>query len=123
MASCPKEIGKRDRMDIAEARNQHQSILAKLMCGPGDSDGAMHRAERAFGLPYWSQWNLRHKRRASPSFVERVRQAYLSSLERSVKRDIEALKTEQARGSDDAALVCLVAEAEALLAKIRERVK
>jgi len=120
---CPKEIGNGDSMGIVDARDQHQVLLSKLMRGPGDGEGAMRRAEAMFGLPYWSQWNLRHKRRASPSFMDRVREAYVSMVERSVKRDLEVLKTEQAKGADDAALAGLVAEAEALLARMAERVR
>ena len=45
-------------MDVAIARDQHHALLTKLMTGPGDSEGAMHRAERNYGLPYWSQFNL-----------------------------------------------------------------
>ena len=92
------------------------------MIGPGDAEGAMHRAERIYGLAYWPQWNLRHKRRATDGFIRRVHQAYLAMLESSVRRDLMALKTEQARGAGDAGIESLVAEAEALLARIAERV-
>ena len=118
---CQKEFGKGDAM-LADAREQHQVLLGRLMTGPGDSEGAMHRAERLYGLPYWSQWNLRHKRRASVTFVDRIRNAYLAMLESSVRRDLEKLKAEQAKDNSDAVLAGLVAEATALLAKIEERV-
>lgn len=72
----PKEFGEPEReMDVAIARQQHHALVTKLMCGPGDSEGAMHRGERQYGLPYWSQFNLRYKRRATSSFIERVRNA------------------------------------------------
>ena len=114
----PKEIGKGAELEIAQARQVHQGLLARLMQGPGDSDGAMHRAELKFGLSYWSQWNLRHKGRATVQFISQLHSAYRATVENSVKRDLEYLKTEQAKGASDAALESLLAEAESLLAKI-----
>lgn len=106
-------------MSVADARDHHQALISRLMNGPGDSEGAMHRAERLYGLGFWSQWNLRHKKRATADFIERVRQAYLSMLETSVRRDIEKLKAEWASGN--ASTGTLIAEAEALLQKIEAR--
>lgn len=106
-------------MDLAVARDQHHALITKLMHGPGDSDGAMHRAERMFGLPYWAQFRLRYRRAASPAFIERVRQAYLSTLEQSVRRDLESLKRQQTiGGGDDASIQSLIVEAESLLARL-----
>lgn len=118
-----KDLAPGKRMDIATAREHHQSILSRLMSGPGDSEGAMHRAESMFGLPYWSQHALRYKRRVTIPFMQRVHQAYLHIIETSVRRDLERLRIEQSKGDTDAALAGLVAEAEALLARISERVK
>lgn len=117
MAVCQKNLDVR----LATARCEHQAIISRLMTGPGDSEGAMHRAERLFGLGYWPQWNLRHKRRGTWEFIERVRHAYLAMLEQSVRRDLEKLKIERAKGAPDAGIAGLVAEAEALLARIREK--
>ncbi len=108
-------------MEIAQARQEHQSILARLMEGPSDSEGAMRRAETAFGLGYWSQWNLRHKRRASLAFMWRVHDVYLSILEKSVKRDLAYLEIEIAKGNADASTENLILEAENLLQKIAAR--
>ena len=81
----------------------------------------MYRAERMFGLPYWSQWNLRHKRRATAQFMQRVRYAYLDMLAQSVRREVEILKAAEARGNADANDRILLAEAESLVAKIAAR--
>lgn len=109
-------------MDLTIARDQHHALITKLMHGPGDSEGAMHRAERLFGLSYWAQFRLRYRRAASPAFVERVRQAYLSTLEQSVRRDLEALKRQQQIGTgNDASLQNLIVEAESLLARLASR--
>lgn len=108
-------------MDVSLAREQHHVIITKLMVGPGDSEGAMHRAERQFSLPYWAQFNLRYKKRASATFIERVRHAYFSILEQSVRGDLQKLKTEQAKGSGDARVESLIVEAENLLVRIANK--
>ena len=119
----PKKIG--DDMNdcaISTARQEHQTILQRLMTGPGDSEGAMRRAESRFGLGYWSQWNLRYKRQASQKFCAKVRQSYLALLERSVRRDIQELENQGAANDTNAFetdLAGLVAEAETLLARIK----
>ena len=117
---CPQDVGKSE-MEIAQARDEHQSLITRLMRGPGDSSGAMHRAEAMFGLPYWSQFNLRHKRRATAQFMQRVRYAYLDMLAQSVRREIEILKAAEARGDADANDRILLDEAESLVAKIAAR--
>jgi len=109
-------------MTVTTARDQHHALISHLMTGPGDSEGAMHRAERLFGLNYWAQFRLRYRRLASPDFVERVRQAYLSTLEQSVRRDLESLKRQQTAGNNDASIQSLVVEAEGLLARIKSKV-
>lgn len=116
---CQKQLGKR-MTDISSARIEHQALLSKLMHGPSDSEGAMRRAESMFGLGYWQQWNLRHKRRASLQFMSHLHQAYLALVEKSVKRDLAYLETEIAKGAKDAALESLHIEAENLLAKIEK---
>jgi hypothetical protein len=116
---CQKEFGKPE--DIERARKEHQDLISKLMSGPGNSEGAMRKAEQLFGLPFWSQWNLRHKRRATREFIERLRQAYLTLLATSLRRDMEFLRTEQIKGTADVGDAVLIAEAEALLAKIGQK--
>lgn len=113
---CQNLIGKTE-MDISAAREQHSALLGRLMRGAGGIDAAMHAADRLYGLPYWSQWNLR----ATAAFMDRIRQAYLAALETSVRRDLERLKAEEAKGSRDAGLTDLVAEAQDILARIAER--
>lgn len=110
-------------MDVTAARDMHQSIISQLMTGPGSSERAMHEAERKFNLSYWKQWTLRHKRRASPGFIEQIKLAYLLSLESSVRRDLSKLEKEQAvlGAHDNADLEGLIAEAKDILAKIAER--
>lgn len=108
-------------MPVTIARDQHHALISKLMTGPGDSEGAMHRAERLFGLAYWAQHRLRYRRAATPVFIERVRQAYLSMLEQSVRRDLECLRTNLSTGSGDASTEDLIVEAENLLGRLASR--
>ncbi len=123
MKKNAKEFGLSEvEMDVTVARDQHHALITKLMTGPGDSEGAMHRAERMFGLSYWAQFRLRYRRAASPAFIERVRQAYLSTLEQSVRRDLESLKRQQSNGTvDDASIQNLISEAENLLARLASK--
>lgn len=122
MQNAPKDFGQAEReMDVTVARDQHHALVTRLMTGPGGSESAMHRAERQFGLPYWAQFALRYKRRATPAFIARVREAYLSVLEQSLKKDIHELKTEQARGGADAGIEGLISEAEGLLSRIKSK--
>lgn len=121
----PKEFGRRE-MDITAARQDHQRIISRLMNGPSDSEGAMHRAEVQFGLPFWAQWNLRHKNRATPSFMAQIKATLNAVIEQSVRRDVEFLKKERAKDAARTDLKNLLAEAEDLLAQIeaaKERMK
>ena len=120
----PKKIGDEGMNDLAisQARSQHQGIVQRLMTGPGDSEGAMRRAESRFGLGYWSQWNLRYKRKASAGFMAKISQAHFDLIEKSVRRDIQQLENLGAASNaanTETDLSSLVAEAEALLARIK----
>lgn len=108
---CPKEMGK-----VELARIEHQAVLKNLMEGPGSSKRAMYLAEGEFGLSFWRQWNLRHKKRASQAFMKRVHMAYLAMLEKSVRRDLSKLIA--AKETPDARVADLVIEAEDILAAI-----
>ena len=95
---CPKELVRVSEEDVDQARRAHERLIVRLMVSPGDSEGAMRRAEDMFGLPYWAQHNLRHKRRATAEFVAQVYAAWTSVLEASVQRDVaELLRTEAAQ--------------------------
>ena len=110
---------------VSDVREWHDALISRVASGRGGVEYAMRRLEQLFGLPFGAQWNLRYRRdrKPSPGFALRMRQAYLAMLERSVRRDIEALKVEAAKGDDAADCMRLVSEAEALLAEIGERLK
>ena len=108
---------------MTEAVATYRNLLAREMCGPSDSEQAMHRIQAKYGIDYWTQWGLRYRapKRVSADLVDRVRQAYLATLEQSVRRDIARLEIEIAKGAPDAAFTDLVAEAQGLLARIQTR--
>lgn len=105
----------------AEVIRLHRDMVDREARAAGDVESAMRRIEATYGLDYWSQYVCRYKRRVTADFALRLRGAYLDMIERSVRRDIETLKTERALGATDAALESLIAEAETLLAKIKAR--
>lgn len=109
---------------MSDVASTYKDLLAREMRGPSDTEAAMHRIQTKWGIDYWAQWSLRYRqpKRLAADLVERVRQASLSSLEQSIRRDIERLKIEAALG--DADFADLIVEAESLLAKIAaKRVK
>lgn len=115
-----KSLSEKETMEAVY--KMHRDLLAREMRGPGDTEAAMYRLQAKYGLDYWKQWMARYKRSASGDFIEQLRQAYLSALERSVRRDLESLKIEEAKGGTrDADLASLVIEAETLLEKIQKR--
>ena len=85
-------------VEIEAAREIHERLIVRLMVAPGDSAGAMYRAEAAFGLSYHCQKNLRHQHRASAEFVARLHAVWRCVLEQSIQRDVaELLRTEAAQ--------------------------
>src|SRR5690348_6894292 len=105
-----KQLSEQERMSAA--LETYNKMLAKEIRGSGDVENAMYRLQFEYGLDYWRQWLLKYRKQSCAEFTEQIRQAYLSMLERSVRRDIEALKIEQAKDSkSDAGNADLIAEA------------
>lgn len=99
----------------------HREMVDREARASGDTESAMRRLEARYGLDYWSQWVCRYRKRVTPQFATKLHGAYLDLVERSVRRDLAALKVEEARGTADDDLDGLMAEAEALLARIAAR--
>ena len=110
---------------VSDVRGWHDALISRVASGRGGVEYAMRRLEQLFGLPFGAQWNLRYRRDRKPSvpFMMQVRAAYLRALERSVRRDAEALKAEMAKGHAEADLAGLVDEVEALMARLEEKKK
>jgi uncharacterized protein YnzC (UPF0291/DUF896 family) len=118
-----KSLSEQNTMEVAAALETYNNkILAKEIRGSGDVERAMHRLQSEYGLDYWRQWQLKYRKEACAEFIEQIRQAYLSMLERSVRRTVDELKIEQAKECGaDAGNTDLIAEAEKLLAKIQAK--
>ena len=115
-----KSLSEQEQMSAA--LETYNKMLAKEIRGSGDVENAMYRLQAQYGLDYWRQWQLKYRRQICSEFAEQIRQAWLSVLERSVRRDIEALKIERAKDAGgNADNTDLIAEAEALLAKIEAK--
>ena len=110
-------------LSVKDARRMHERLVEFVRCGRGSKEWAMRVLEQRFGLSFWAQQDLHYRPERKPSipFLLRLREAYLSALERSVRRDLEVLKAEKARGDDAADLERLLAEAEALVAELEAR--
>lgn len=107
MSSADVAIDYARKMIQAEAR------------GPGDLEPAMSRLEAKTGIGFWTLRGLWYRRRklVDNDLLQAVRGAYLSLCERQIASLQHGLSVEAARGGDD--LSDLVAEAEALVAKLK----
>jgi len=116
-------LKKKLQVSMPDVIRTYKDLLAREMRGPSDSEGAMHRLQTKYGLDYWTQWALRYRspKRIAHDVVLLVEAAHLRMVEQSVKRDLEYLKTEIAKGADDADVGSLVAQAENLLAQIAKK--
>lgn len=86
--------------------------------GPGDTENAMRRVEREYGIDYGFLWSLRYRRERlrtiSISVYEGIRAAYREECQRQMRKlESEIAKTEEIAGPDHAA----VRAAKALLGK------
>jgi hypothetical protein len=112
---------KRYTMTALAASEMVRKMVAREMRGPSDTGPAMQRLEAKYGLPFWTLEHLRKGRAkvCEAGLFQRLRGAYLDHCERQLNALKHEIELEKARGND-----CdsdLLAEAEALLAKIRQR--
>lgn len=102
-----------------------KELIAARSRGNGDRENAMRRVEQEFGIGFWQQWGLLYRGRSRPDveLYQRIRGAFLSTLEKSVRRDLARLETEAAKSNDDPDLASLQAEARDILAKIKAKLE
>jgi hypothetical protein len=77
--------------------------------GPGDTENAMRRVEREYGIDYGFLWSLRYRRERlrtiSISVYEGLRAAYREECQRQMRKlENEIIKTEEIAGPDHAAV-------------------
>lgn len=109
-------------MMTAEMATEYaRKLINSEVRGPGDVESAMHRLEAKTGIGRWTLWGLRYSRRktVNAELFNQVRGAYLAYCERQLKTlQHELVLERERRGNDD--FSDLVAEAETLVAKLKE---
>ena len=90
--------------------------------GPGDIENAMDRLEARTGIGRWTIWALWHRRRKviDGDLIGKLQGAYYAHCEGQIARLQHELAVDAAR-SGNASDEDLLAEAEALVAKIKAR--
>ena len=104
----------------ALAQDYVRRLIGQEMRGPGDTEPAMRRIETQYGLPYWTLWHLWRGRAKTveASVFQRLRGAYLNHCERKIATLQHELELERATQANDFADTDLLAEVQALAAKI-----
>jgi hypothetical protein len=112
------ELQMSDAIYIERAVNWSKDLTRMKSRGPGDTENAMRRIEREYGIDYGFLWSLRYRRDQlkviSVSVYERIAAAYRAECERQMRKlqhEIEI--TEAIAGPASAA----VGAAKALLDK------
>ena len=103
------------------ARGFIEAMMLNEARSTGDTDNALHRIARDFGVSYWTLQHIRKGRTKSLSadLFHKIRNSYLDHCAWKIKNLQHQITMEAAQGDDlDADLV---AEAEALLAKIQAK--
>lgn len=112
---------KEETMSASVASEYMRRMIGREMKGPNDLGSAMNRIEQKFGIPFWTQEHLRKgkAKTCDAGLFDRIRSAYLTHCERSLKKLQQEIHVERAKGHDlDADIL---AEVEALLAKVEAR--
>lgn len=117
-----------DVSSVDTATRHVRDLLAREM-GPGRTqDSAMYRIQERYGIDYWAQWKLlyRKPKQIAADLSARIHGAWLTALEASIRRDLLRLEAEIVKagpGDGVADLESLRTEAQALLARIQEKVR
>lgn len=108
-------------MTVEAAFDYAQKLVSMESRGPGDIEGAMTRLEHRYGIGFWQLSHLRGRRAKSCdlSLFSRLRAAYLDMCERQVRQLQHTIEIERAAGDDSNA--DLAADAQALVARIKEK--
>src|SRR6185437_7774598 len=93
-----------------DAAQQWSKDLTRMKArGPGDTENAMRRVEREYGIDYGFLWSLRYRRERlrtiSISVYESIRAAYRAECERQMRKlENEIYRTEKIAGPDHASV-------------------
>ena len=69
---------------VAEARVLHEDLVMRHRRAPNDFDSGMRALEPLYGLAYWSQHDLRYKRRAVRDGKQHPTQKPIEVMERCI---------------------------------------
>ena len=119
-------MGRKDHLELAQmssvdaAAEYCDRMLKREARGPGDVEEALRRIEAKTGVNYWTLWGLRYRKpkTIAADLFHQIRGAYLALCERELGNLKHELSIETAKGSGDD-FADLVAEAEALVAKLK----
>ena len=98
-----------DAAYLDQAASWSKDLTRMKSRGPGDTENAMRRVEREYGIDYGFLWSLRYRRERlkiiSISVYESIRAAYREECSRQMRKlENEIIKTEEIAGPDHAAM-------------------
>lgn len=104
-----KDFEMSDAAYIDAAQRWSKDLTRMKSRGPGDTENAMRRVEREYGIDYGFLWSLRYRRERlrtiSISVYEGIRAAYREECSRQMRKlENEITKTEQITGPDHASV-------------------
>lgn len=72
---------------VAEAQSWAKALVTHESRGPGDLDGAMHRLESRYGIPWRTFWALRYRppKQIGADVWKRIRQAHQYERQRQLR--------------------------------------
>jgi hypothetical protein len=102
-AKVKKALPMSDAAYLDQATMWSKELTRMKARGPGDTENAMRRIEREYGIDYGFLWSLRYRRERlriiSISVYESIRAAYRAECERQMRKlTNEIARTEQVAG-------------------------
>jgi hypothetical protein len=99
-----------DTAYLDQAATWSKDLTRMKARGPGDTENAMRRVEREYGIDYGFLWSLRYRRdrlrTISISVYEGIRAAYREECVRQMRKlENEIVKTEKIAGPDHHSVV------------------
>jgi hypothetical protein len=98
-----------DAAYLDQAAGWSKDLTRMKARGPGDTENAMRRIQREYGIDYGFLWSLRYRRgrlkTISHSIYERIAAAYRMECERQIRKlQDEIRRTEAVAGTNSAAI-------------------
>jgi hypothetical protein len=108
-AKVKKDLKMSDAAYLDQAASWSKDLTHMKSRGPGDTENAMRRIEREYGIEYGFLWSLRYRRDQlkiiSLSVYEGIRAAYRAECERQMRKlENDIITTEKITGPDSPAV-------------------